>query len=258
MRKNIKVRLVQFTWGASALLILLLMASMGCSNPESTPPASLAPTVTPSSLGRTSTPTSVPTKTPTLEPPTEQPTVTPTRPLEPPPTPTPVPDPLTLEVIAPADESASEVGFVRVMGTTSGTEVSINGLPVSVSENGNFQHDLSLRDGVNLIEVVASDDIGRTASRQITVFDVAPTASLPFSLFYPPDGLEVSDPAVTLVGATRPDAVVGVNDVPVELNGSGIFSTEVDLEQGANLIEVVAADINGNVRFQTEVVFYQP
>ena len=258
MGKIIEVRPVQFSWGASVLLLLLLMASTGCSNPESTPPASLSPTSTPDSVTPVPISTSIPTKTPPSQPPTEQPTVTPTRPLEPQPTPTPVPAPLTLEVIAPADGSASEVGFVRVMGTTSGTEVSINGLSVSVAQNGDFQHDLSLRNGVNLIEVVASDDIGRTASRQITVFAVASTASLPFSLFYPPDGLEVSDPVVTLVGATRPDAIVGINNVPVELNGSGIFSTEVALEEGANLIEVVAADINGNVRFQTVVIFYKP
>ena len=127
-----------------------------------------------------------------------------------------------------------------------------------MSENGDFQRDLSLRNGVNLIEVVASDDLGRTTSKQIRVFVVTTTASLPFTIFYPPDGLEVSEPRVSLVGVTRPDAVVGVNEVPVEVYGSGIFSATVELEEGANLIEAVAADIDGNVRFQTVVVFYIP
>jgi hypothetical protein len=242
-------------------LSLLLTASMGCNDSGSTPAASGILTTTPDASGELSTPANTPGNTaqPSVSS-TALPSVTPAQPLEtqPPQTPTPVPEPLTLEVVAPADESASEVGFVRVMGTTSGTSVSINGLPVSVAEDGDFQGDLSLEDGVNLIEVVASDGTGRTASQQITVFAVAPNASLPFSIFYPPDGLEVSDPSVTLLGVTRPDAVVGVNDAPVVTDDSGIFSTQVELEEGANLIEVVAADIDGNVRFQTVGVFYIP
>ena len=109
-----------------------------------------------------------------------------------------------------------------------------------------------------MIDVVASDDSGRTTSQQIVVFFIAPTAGLPFTLLYPLDGLEVSEPAITVVGVTRPDAVVGVNEVPAEVDGSGIFTALVVLEEGANLLEVVAADIEGNVRFQTSVVFYLP
>ncbi len=129
---------------------------------------------------------------------------------------------------------------------------------LSLSDTGEFQQDITLRDGVNLIDVVASDDSGRTTSQQIVVFFIAPTAGLPFTLLYPLDGLEVSEPAITVVGVTRPDAVVGVNEVPAEVDGSGIFTALVVLEEGANLLEVVAADIEGNVRFQTSVVFYLP
>ena len=77
-------------------------------------------------------------------------------------------------------------------------------------------------------------------------------------LFYPPDGLEVKEPTIAVVGGTSPDAVAGVNGTPVDVNALGIFSTTAPLEQGANLIEVVATDIQGNIRFQTVVVFYLP
>jgi hypothetical protein len=188
---------------------------------------------------------------------------TPAAPQPPPATPTgqnphPPDDALTLQVASPAHLSGLEVGFARVMGRTSGTLVSINGLPAGVAEDGHFQRDLSMREGVNLIEVVSSDESGRTASQQLTVYVVSPTASLPFTVLYPRDGLEVAGPTVTLVGVTRPDAVVGVNDIPVEIDASGIFSTDVALEPGANLIEVVAVDMAGNVRFQTVAVFYFP
>ena len=60
------------------------------------------------------------------------------------------------------------------------------------------------------------------------------------------------------MGGSRQDAVVGVNGTPAEINRLGIFAAEVLLEPGANLIEVVAADISGNVSFQTVVVFRSP
>ena len=142
------------------------------------------------------------------------------------------------------------------MGVTSGTSVNINNLPVNVSDSGAFQHDLSLKEGVNLIEVIASDSLGRTKSKQLAVFYISSTAGLPFTLLYPSDGLQVSEPVVSIVGVTRPDAVVGVNETPVEVDALGIFSTTVELKESANLIEVVAADLDGNVRFQTLVVFY--
>ena len=142
------------------------------------------------------------------------------------------------------------------MGIISGIAASINGVPVRLSESGGFQHDLPLKQGVNLIEVMASDSLGRTTSQQLAVFFISSTPGLPITLRYPSDGLQVSEPAVSIVGVTRPDAVVGVNEVPVEVDARGIFSTTIELEEGSNLIEVVAADLEGNVRFQTLVVFY--
>ncbi len=60
------------------------------------------------------------------------------------------------------------------------------------------------------------------------------------------------------MGVTRPDAVIGVNGIPLQTNSLGIFFTTVTLEEGPNLIEIVATDINSNVRFQTIVIFYSP
>ena len=77
-------------------------------------------------------------------------------------------------------------------------------------------------------------------------------------MFYPPDGLVVSDPEIAVVGGTRLEAVVGVNGVPVDINSLGIFSTSITLEEGGNFIEVLATDIDGSVRFQTVAVFYLP
>ena len=243
-------RLTALKGGSAVLLMMLLLIVVGCSSdqratqtpifPESSPSPSPSPspvpitTAAPPTLPATSQPIPTPNSTNTLA------------------------APLILDLLAPLDESGVEVGFVRVIGTTSGTSVTVNGLSAILSATGEFLLDITLRDGVNLIEVEASDDAGQTASQEIVVFFVAPTAGLPFTLLYPLDGLEVSKPVLTVVGATRPDAVVGVNEVPAEVEGSGIFTARVVLEEGANLLEVVAADFEGNVRFQTSVVFYLP
>ncbi len=105
---------------------------------------------------------------------------------------------------------------------------------------------------------MASGPGGHTTSRQLVVFYVSPTAGLPFTLLYPPDGLTVSHPEVNVLGVTTLDAIVGVNQIPVEVNSLGVFSASVALEEGANLVEVVATNIQGNIRFQTVAVFYTP
>ncbi len=169
----------------------------------------------------------------------------------------PLPEPITLKILAPIDGSGIEVGYTRVIGTTSATKVEINGIPVEVKIDGSFQRDIQLREGVNLLEVMASEPSGRTKSEQIVVFMVSPVASLPFSLLYPMDGIEVKEPSILVVGVTSPDVIVGVNGIPVEVNARGVFSTTVPLEEGDNLIEVVATDIR-EVRFQTIVVFHAP
>ena len=70
--------------------------------------------------------------------------------------------------------------------------------------------------------------------------------------------LEVSEPFVRIVGVSALDAVIGINETPIEVTELGIFSATMILDEGANLIEVVAADLSGNVRFQTVAVFYTP
>ena len=167
--------------------------------------------------------------------------------------------PLILELMSPEDGAGVEVDVVRVMGKTRvDAAVGVNGTPVEVSLDGSFHLDLELENGVNLIEVVATTLSGETAFQQAAVFFISTAAGLPFTLFYPPDGLVVSDPDIPVFGGTRVDAVVGVNGVPVDINSLGIFSASVTLEEGGNFIEVLATDIDGNVRFQTVAVFYLP
>ena len=223
--------------------------------PVATATPQAAPTTAP-----TPRPTLVPPPTPTAPPvpsPTAEPNLQPT--LAPEPTATPTPPTLALALLSPQDGVSLEAPALRVLGETiPGAVVTVNEIPADVGDQGRFQIDLSLEQGLNAIDVVATDQLGRTESRQVEVSFDGTTEPLPFSILYPPDGLEVGEPQVQVLGVTRPDAIVAANSVSAEMNALGIFSTSLDLEDGANLVEVLATDIDGNVRFETIVVFYTP
>ena len=165
---------------------------------------------------------------------------------------------LSMAILAPTQGTALDVGAIRVLGVTlAGAQVTINGIPTEVSSDGSFTRDLIIGEGINSVEAIAKDDSGQEVSESLVLLFVPRTEGVPLSILFP-QGLEVGEPNLTIMGATRPDVVVGVNGVPVDINNVGIFSTAVVLEEGTNLIEVVAVDLDENVNFQTVVVFYIP
>ncbi len=246
-------RLAPTLWSL-AITVLVTLFLAGCGG-DATP--TVTPTPSPSTPVATPTATATPTRTAIA---TATATPTPTQVAgEPSPSATPTAAPLVLTLLSPQDGAGIEIGAVRVLAKTRTDAVAgINGSPVDVAADGSFYHDLILDEGINIIEVVATDLFGQTAFESVAVFSISTTAGLPFSLFYHPDGFQVAEPTLSVLGGTRPDAVVGVNGNPVDVNAFGIFATTVLLEEGANLIEVVAADIEDNVRFQTVAVFYVP
>ena len=164
-----------------------------------------------------------------------------------------------MDLLFPQDGSVLEVAAVRVLGNTQiGASATVNGARVEIQANGNFQSDLALDGGLNTINVVVTDRLGVSNFRNAAVFVVPAATPLPFNVFYPRDGIEVGQRDLPVSGVTKPDAVVLVNGVSVEVNALGIYSGVVVLEDDTNLIEVVATDIFGNLRSQTIAVFYTP
>jgi hypothetical protein len=93
-----------------------------------------------------------------------------------------------------------------------------------------------------------------------------PTPTTTMALFLeitqPIDGAQVSTSAVLVTGKTIPDAVVSASvDDAVEIanvDQDGNFSVTVNLEEGPNLIEVVASDQLGNDESSSIAVIYVP
>jgi len=68
----------------------------------------------------------------------------------------------------------------------------------------------------------------------------------------------VDTDSITVSGNTTADAVVSVNDRFVEVDMSGYFDTVVQLEDGVNMIEVVASLASGEQFDQVIAVIYSP
>ena len=118
-----------------------------------------------------------------------------------------------------------------------------------------------LEEGPNLIEVIASDIEGNQDSNTLIVIYV-PSEILETSFFLnvtqPVDNSSTNSNKIEVKGYTSPGAVVTVNGELADVNDEGTFTTIINLEEGPNLIEVIASDIEGNQDSQTLVAIYVP
>ena len=75
-----------------------------------------------------------------------------------------------------------------------------------------------------------------------------------------PEELEIitEEPNIQVVGRTRVDAVVTVNDAIVEPDSDGLFASTVELEEGPNVIEVISSVSSGEQKDLVLVAIYLP
>ncbi len=88
----------------------------------------------------------------------------------------------------------------------------------------------------------------------------APAASGPLLLrvLSPQDGATVGTAQIQVTGLATPGEVVTVNDNIILVGADGQFQTTVSLDQGPNLIEVIASNNTGNETSVELTVTYQP
>ena len=88
-----------------------------------------------------------------------------------------------------------------------------------------------------------------------------PTETILFlEISQPSDGAQVSTSTVIVTGRTIPDAVVSLlvnEEIEIaDVDQNGNFSVSIYLEEGPNLVEVIASDQYGNENSVTIVVSY--
>jgi hypothetical protein len=87
-----------------------------------------------------------------------------------------------------------------------------------------------------------------------------PTPSSAFTLTVetPHDGETLHVSPVSVIGQTAPGAVVSVNDVVTIANPQGRFNVSVPLQEGPNVLEVIASNASGEEVYIILTVLYQP
>ncbi len=85
-----------------------------------------------------------------------------------------------------------------------------------------------------------------------------PTPEFFLTVTQPADDSIISTDKVEVRGRTSPDAVVSINGELVEVDEEGNFTMMVVLEEGPNIIEVIASDLEGNQESRTLVIMYVP
>ena len=73
---------------------------------------------------------------------------------------------------------------------------------------------------------------------------------------YPSDGSIIASDKIEVKGRTAPEAVVSVNEEIAVADAQGIFAVTVPLEEGFNILEIVASDSMGNEARTNLIVAY--
>ena len=167
-----------------------------------------------------------------------------------------------LTVTQPTDESIINTDKVEVIGiTVPSAVVSMNGNLVKVDAEGNFSMIVVLEEGPNLIEIIASDSEGNQESLTlVTIYVPSETTKTGFFLTVtqPDNNSTTTSDKTEVKGRTSPGVVVTVNGELAEVDAEGNFTMMVVLEDGPNLIEVIASDLEGNQENRTLAIIYVP
>jgi hypothetical protein len=86
---------------------------------------------------------------------------------------------------------------------------------------------------------------------------VVSAGTLRLQILSPLDGAVVSTSQVEIVGTAPAGAVVSVNDDILIVGSDGQFKSTVTLEEGPNVIEIIANDASGNQVYLLLSVFYE-
>jgi hypothetical protein len=157
-----------------------------------------------------------------------------------------------LRVFSPVEGCYTSQRTVQVMGVSEeGAFVTVNGVVVNL-QNRYFSVRVSLEDGPNTINVVASDSAGNTRIADIHVWlDSQPPL---LEIGSPQNGQYTNQDPLSVKGTSEPSAVVTVNGVRAYMT-ENTFETLVGLSEGANTVIVTATDPAGNTATRTLLVY---
>ncbi|MBN1991768.1 MAG: gliding motility-associated C-terminal domain-containing protein [Anaerolineae bacterium] len=142
------------------------------------------------------------------------------------------------------DQWTNETLFTVTGVAPPGTTLKVNGQEAAVAAEGQFEREIILQEGDNILRIEAKDDVGNTATQEIIVHRKSAPPTLQLNI---EDGETFQQADVQITGKTEAGALVQVNGQAVTVSPLGEFQTTVTLLDGENTIEVAALDQAGNV-----------
>jgi hypothetical protein len=161
-----------------------------------------------------------------------------------------------ITITAPLEGSATGSADIAVTGRTeAGASVVINSIPATTQPTGDFTGSVTLHEGSNAIQVVATDIAGNVGQTRVNVtLDTKPPVLTTTS---PKIYSTVMTQQVTVSGKTEAGATVMVGGAKVNVAADGSFSILYMFpKEGLNVIEVSSTDAAGNVAKATIPVTY--
>lgn len=164
-----------------------------------------------------------------------------------------------LEVKGPENDATVQSDGVIVHGMVSlDASLKIANKSVDLDAAGRFSILVDLKPGFNEIEINASrGDNSRRSTLRVTSAVLPPQ---PFFLMVtqPEDQSVVSQSPIMLAGRTSAGSVLSVNGVSVPVDSLGIYSIQITLDAGPNIIDVLATSGDGDVLSAVIAVIYRP
>lgn len=153
-----------------------------------------------------------------------------------------------ITITAPAEGSTFGEASVEVTGTATDDRevaaVTVNGVPAALDDD-RFAATVTLNDGVNVIEVRATDTYGNVATRSVSVRRVVRGSLVITS---PADLAVVRSNAVTVTGTfSGPVTAIDVNGFVATINGLTFTAADVPLVQGRTVLTAKATLTGGQI-----------
>jgi RHS repeat-associated protein len=160
----------------------------------------------------------------------------------------------------PSDSLITKTSSLTMSGTISdltAITLTINGKNISI-DKGMFSTVISLNEGFNNIQMIATDFVGNSTiiSRSVCLDTIPPT----IKITSPQNGALVYDSVITLTGTISDETgvLLFANGMAAINGSSGTFAVRVPLISGKNIIAIETTDEAGNRTDSVQTITYKP
>jgi hypothetical protein len=152
-----------------------------------------------------------------------------------------------ITILSPAEGSFGSTQSVTLTGRTeAGSSVTVNGISAMVQPSGDFSTVVSLSEGANAIQIIATDVAGNIGQTRLNVtLDTKPPV---LTVTSPKIYATMTTQQIAVTGKTEVGATVTVAGAQVSVAADGSFSIMYMFQkEGLNVVDITATDAAGNV-----------